>query len=195
MRCYMWLSEEDFERINSLYKTMLSLLKQEFISQNNINIKNALEYINTFYSKVLLENNVDSNLPIIYNLPSDGIFSLCGYQVCRNTNTFLFDFLNELNFNPIIQYIYIDENNDWHKVNANSANHLVVCITYHDSKLFLDLYNGLYFDSKLKPIIIDNSVNISELAYSKQIEDIRNVIDKYKVLHSLGINHTYLYKY
>ena len=191
----MWLSEEDFERINSLYKTMLSLLKQEFISQNNINIKNALEYINTFYSKVLLENNVDSNLPIIYNLPSDGIFSLCGYQVCRNTNTFLFDFLNELNFNPIIQYIYIDENNDWHKVNANSANHLVVCITYHDSKLFLDLYNGLYFDSKLKPIIIDNSVNISELAYSKQIEDIRNVIDKYKVLHSLGINHTYLYKY
>lgn len=191
----MWLSEEDFERINSLYKTILSLLEQDFISKNNINIKNALEYINAFYSKMLLENNVDSNSPTIYNLPSNGILSLCGYQVCRNTNAFLYDFLKELNLKPIMQYIYIDENNDWHKVNASSANHLIVCIVDAGSKVFLDLYNGLYFDSELETISIDNSINIDKLIYRKPVKDIRNVINKYKILQKLEIKHVYSYKY
>lgn len=191
----MWLSEEDFEKINFLYKNILSLLKQEFISKNDINIKNALGYINSFYSKILLESNVDINSPILYNLSSDGILSLCGYQVCRNTNVFLYDFLEELNFKPTIQHIYVDKSNDWHRVDASSANHLIVCITDVSSKLFLDLYNGLYFNSELETISINNNIDINTLIYQKPIEDIKNVIEKYKVLQNIGIKNTYSYKY
>ena len=44
----MKLLEEDLERINFLYKNLLELLKQKFILNNNLNLKNALEFINYF---------------------------------------------------------------------------------------------------------------------------------------------------
>jgi len=44
----MKLLGEDLERINFLYKNLLELLKQKFILNNNLNLKNALEFINYF---------------------------------------------------------------------------------------------------------------------------------------------------
>lgn len=189
----MELLKDDYEKLKFLYKDVLNLLKQDFIFQRSININSALGYIDSFYSEVLLNDNIT---PLcICNLPSDGILSLYGYQVCRTTNIFLYDFLKKLDLNPFIQYIYIDKNNDWHIVDANSANHLVVCIIDNGLKLFLDLYNRLYFYSNLKEVDICNDVNISKLKYAKSIKEIIDTLDKYKTLQDIGIKHIYSYKY
>lgn len=191
----MEMLDEDIEIIDILYRKILNLLKHELVKEKEINLENALEYISSFYSKLLIPTSNKNQSPSLYNLTSDGVLSLCGYQVCRNTNTFLYDFLKELDLEPIIQYIYIDENNDWHRVKANSANHLVVSITNNNKDLFLDLYSGLYFDSNLERIDINNNMNINKEIYEKSLKELNEIIKKYQTLQSLGVRHVYSYKY
>ena len=190
----MYISDEDIEIIDTLYKEILSLLKQELLKEREIDLKNALEYISSFYSELLIPKSNNNLSPSLYNLTSDGVLSLCGYQVCRNTNTFLYDFLKELNLKPKIQYIYIDENNDWHRVRASYANHLVVCITSDNQELVLDLYNRLYFNSNLEIIDIDNKININKEIYKESIEESK-IINKYKTLQGYGTKYVYSCKY
>ena len=137
----MELLEEDLNELNFLYENILILLKEKFILNNTLNLKNALEFISCFYSKLLIFNNTNKEPPFISNLPSNGILSICGYQRCRIANKFLYDFLNKLNLNPTLQYIYTDENNVWHIVSPINANHLIVAINFNNQTYYLDLYN------------------------------------------------------
>lgn len=107
----MYLLEEDFIKLTSLYNSLLNLLKNEFTNYYQVTIENAISYIHNFYLQLQVKSS-DTFIPHFYNLPSDGILSLYGFQICRYTNILLFDFLNILGLNPIIQYIYIDNKND-----------------------------------------------------------------------------------
>ncbi len=107
----MYLLDEDYTKLATLYNSLLNLLKTEFINNYEITIANAISYIHNFYLQLQVKSS-DTFIPHFYNLPSDGILSLYGFQICRYTNILLFDFLNILGLNPIIQYIYIDNKND-----------------------------------------------------------------------------------
>ena len=110
----MELLDEDNIKINLLYKCILNSLKEEFKIKSINDLKGTISYINSFYDKLIEQKN--SVEPKLYNLSSYGVLSLCGYQICRNTNMLLYDILKKLNFNPSIQYIFVDNNNDWYKV-------------------------------------------------------------------------------
>lgn len=192
----MKLSEEDLERINYLYKSFLDLLAQKFFSYSALTLKSALEFIHYFYSKLSTTtiNTSNDNSLIIVNLLNNGILSLCGYRACRNTNAFLYDFLKKINLDPIFQCIYIDENNDWHIVTPIKANHLIVAINYNNQKYYLDLHNGLYFDSDLKTIVINKiTIDIDELINNEILLEIKKIISKYVRYQEHGIKYIYTY--
>lgn len=186
----MYLLEEDFIKLTSLYNSLLNLLKNEFTNYYQVTIKNAISYIHNFYLQLQVKSS-DTFIPPLYNLPSDGILSLYGFQICRYTNILLFDFLNILGLNPIIQYIYIDNKNDWHQVNAINANHVVVCILKNNNKLFLDLHNNIYFNDDLTLINIPSQITVQNLLYIPILKDINDIINKYINAQKLGIKHLY----
>lgn len=191
----MELLEEDLNELNFLYENILILLKEKFILNNTLNLKNALEFISCFYSKLLIFNNTNKEPPFISNLPSNGILSICGYQRCRIANKFLYDFLNKLNLNPTLQYIYTDENNVWHIVSPINANHLIVAINFNNQTYYLDLYNEFYFDSNFKLIELDNkNIDIDDLLQHKYFQQIMEIISIYAKNAELGIKHIYSYK-
>ena len=70
---------------------------------------------------------------------------------------------------------------------------MVVCLDNQDKKLFLDLYNGLYFDDSLISLDVDDNVDIDENKYIELIKSIKNIINKYSSLQSLGVNFVYTY--
>lgn len=189
----MYLLEEDFIKLTSLYNSLLNLLKKEFINNYQVTIENAISYIHNFYLQLQIKSS-DTFIPPLYNLPSDGILSLYGFQICRYTNILLFDFLNILELNPIIQYIYIDNKNDWHQVNAINANHVVVCIFQNNNKLFLDLHNNIYFNDDLTLINIPSQITVQNLLYIPILKDINDIINKYINAQKLGIKHYFLIK-
>lgn len=78
----MYLLEEDFIKLTSLYNSLLNLLKKEFINNYEITIANAISYIHNFYLQLQVKSS-DTLIPHLYNLPSDGILSLYGFQICR----------------------------------------------------------------------------------------------------------------
>lgn len=186
----MYLLEEDFIKLTSLYNSLLNLLKTEFTNYYQVTIENAISYIHNFYLQLQVKSS-DTFIPHFYNLPSDGILSLYGFQICRYTNILLFDFLNILELNPIIQYIYIDNKNDWHQVDAINANHVVVCILKNNNKLFLDLHNNIYFNDNLTLINIPSQITVQNLLYIPILKDINDIINKYINAQKLGIKHLY----
>ena len=186
----MYLLDEDYTKLAALYNSILNLLKTEFTNYYQVTIENAISYIRNFYLQLQAKSS-DTLIPSIYNLPSNAILSLYGFQICRYTNILLFDFLNILGLNPIIQYIYIDNNNDWHQVNAINANHVVVCIFQNNNKLFLDLHNNIYFHDDLTLINIPSQIAVQNLLYIPILKDINDIIDKYINVQILGIKHLY----
>lgn len=186
----MYLLEEDFIKLTSLYNSLLNLLKNEFTNYYQVTIENVISYIHNFYLQLQVKSS-DTFIPPLYNLPSDGILSLYGFQICRYTNILLFDCLNILILNPIIQYIYIDNKNDWHQVNAINANHVVVCILKNNNKLFLDLHNNIYFNDDLTLINIPSQITVQNLLYIPILKDINDIINKYINAQKLGIKHLY----
>lgn len=186
----MYLLDEDYTKLATLYNSLLNLLKNEFTNYYQVTIENAISYIHNFYLQLQVKSS-DTFIPPLYNLPSDGILSLYGFQICRYTNILLFDFLNILELNPIIQYIYIDNKNDWHQVNAINANHVVVCILKNNNKLFLDLHNDIYFNDDLTLINIPSQITVQNLLYIPILKDINDIINKYINAQKLGIKHLY----
>ena len=45
----MYLLEEDFIKLTSLYNSLLNLLKNEFTNYYQVTIENVISYIHTFY--------------------------------------------------------------------------------------------------------------------------------------------------
>ena len=186
----MYLLDENYTKLATLYNSILNLLKTEFTNYYQVTFENAISYIHNFYLQLQVKSS-DTFIPPLYNLPSDGILSLYGFQICRYTNILIFDFLNILGLNPIIQYIYIDNKNDWHQVNAINANHVVVCILKNNNKLFLDLHNNIYFNDDLTLINIPSQISVQNLLYIPILKDINDIINKYINAQKLGIKHLY----
>ena len=180
----MYLLDENYTKLATLYNSILNLLKNEFTNYYQVTIENAISYIHNFYLQLQVKSSDTF-------LPSDGILSLYGFQICRYTNILLFDFLNILELNPIIQYIYIDNKNDWHQLNAINANHVVVCILKNNNKLFLDLHNNIYFNDDLTLINIPSQITVQNLLYIPILKDINDIINKYINVQKLGIKHLY----
>ena len=177
----MYLLDEYYTKLATLYNSILNLLKNEFTNYYQVTIENAISYIHNFYLQLQVKSS-DTFIPPLYNLPSDGILSLYGFQICRYTNILLFDFLNILELNPIIQYIYID---------AINSNHVVVCIFQNNNKLFLDLHNNIYFNDDLTLINIPSQITVQNLLYIPILKDINDIIHKYINAQKLGIKHLY----
>ena len=70
----MNLLKEDKEKIDFLYNNILSLLSADFISKYEVNLENALQYINSFYYKYLIPISNDDSSPNIH-LSTKGILS------------------------------------------------------------------------------------------------------------------------
>lgn len=190
----MKLAHEDVLELTTLYKNVLIMLKNETILQNITDFKDVLSYINSVYHKLIEAHGNEEIEPVLSNLPNYGILSLGGYQTCRSANTFLYDFLSVLDLNASKQYIFVDENNDWRRVEKRNANHLVVSTVNNGYQMYLDLFNGIFFDSNLKAFNIDSNVYVDEEKYIKSINQIRLIINRYKHLQNLGINYIYNYK-
>ena len=186
----MYLLDEDYFELTTLYNSLLNSLKNDFINNYEVTLENALAYIQDFYAKLPNLTSETINLSI-YNIPSNGILSLYGFQLCRYTNILLYDFLNILNMSPIKQYIYIDDNNDWHQVNITDANHIVICIIQNENKLFLDLYNNIYFRDNLAPITIPDKIFVTNSQVFEELDSITSLMNKYINAIKLGIKHLY----
>lgn len=58
----MYLLEEDFIKLTSLYNSLLNLLKKEFINNYEITIANAISYIHNFYLQLQVKS-LDTFIP------------------------------------------------------------------------------------------------------------------------------------
>ena len=192
----MKIVDTDLIKVKELYNQFIKLMVKDFNDNYDVNIENALAFIAQFY-KELISNIKREKHPEVSNLPSLGIYCLCGFNVCRTTNTLSYDFLNEIGFDLHLQFVHIDENNDWHIGKNMYANHVVVCIDKKASTIYFDLVNDLCFETvndKINVISIDSKdIKIDYDNYKEIINQISNTLDKYLLYENLGIERVYTY--
>lgn len=77
----MYLFDEDYFELTTLYNSLLNSLKNDFINNYEVTLENALAYIQDFYAK-LPNLTSTTKTQSIYIIPSNGILSLYGFQLC-----------------------------------------------------------------------------------------------------------------
>lgn len=192
----MKVIDTDLTEITKLYNNFIKMMVKDFNNNYSISINNAASFIIQLYKKVIVINKKEE-CPDIDYLSSLGVYSLYGYQVCRTTNSFLSDFMNEIGLDAKLKPILIDEKNDWHIVDLIHANHVVVNITNNKTNLFLDLNNDLYFESingEISNVSFENKQIVLDYnKYTEIINQIQNILNKYLLYKDLGIERVYTY--
>lgn len=192
----MKVLDTDLTEITKLYNNFIKMMVKDFYNNYSVSINNAASFIIQLYKEVIVINK-NEQCPDIDYLSSLGVYCLYGYQVCRTTNSFLNDFMNEIGLDAKLKPILIDEKNDWHIVDLIHANHVVVNIKNNKTNLFLDLNNDLYFESingeitnfsfENKQIVLDYN------KYTEIINQVQNILNKYLLYKDLGIERVYTY--
>lgn len=194
----MMMIDEDLFEIEELYNQFIEMMVDDFINDYDINVKNALLFINQIYKNIIVQNKKEE-YPNIDNISNLGIYSLYGFQVCRSTNKLLYDYMNLIGFNVNLRYIFIDNNNDWHIVEPKLANHIVVNMKDDESDKYFDLHSNLYFEKsndKINSIKIDDyKSKINLYQYKSIINKINKKFDKYLLLEKMGVEIVYSYRY
>ena len=192
----MKILDKDLLEINNLYSRFIEMLSPDFRSNSDGSVQNALSFISGVYNNFI--NKKRDICPSIDNISSLGVYSLYGFQVCRTTNSMLFDFMKKVGFDVILKTILIDENEDWSVVEAIHANHMVVSMKSLKKSKYFDLFNGLFFEKEsgeIKSIEIDEiKPKIDYSQYEVIINRISEILDKYLLLEKLGIEKVYSYE-
>ena len=192
----MKILDKDLLEINNLYSRFIEILSTDFRSNSDGSVQNALSFISGVYNNFI--NKKRDICPSIDNISSLGVYSLYGFQVCRTTNSMLFDFMKKVGFDVILKTILIDENEDWSVVEAIHANHMVVSMKSLKKSKYFDLFNGLFFEKEsgeIRSIEIDEiKPKIDYSQYEVIINRISEILDKYLLLEKLGIEKVYSYE-
>ena len=171
----MKILDKDLSEIDNLYDKFIKMMIESFNNNYGVNIQNALSFINQIYK--------------------DLIYSLYGFQVCRTTNSMLYDFMKGIGLDVTLKTVFIDDNGDWHIVKPIIANHVVV--NMKDGNKYFDLYNDLFVEKdngKINTIEVDNKrVKIDYSKYEEIISRISDILDRYLLLEKLGIEKVYEY--
>jgi len=140
------ITNKDLESIIEEYKNLLYSLKvylEQFNKQDIlITIKRIMLDIKSgFFSinqKMEITDNYDY-LPLP-SLLSNGVHVTYGIACCRHINTFIYDLLKLMEYNPKLLYIFIDKDNNWRKTTPSkgNGNHVVVLITFEGEEYICD---------------------------------------------------------
>lgn len=189
---------KDKENLKKYYKSFLQNLKYQ-LKQSNLDLLTIVSTIMKCIQDGKFSIDESFKLDTKYNyimLPSeisDGVHITLGISCCRHVNTFLYDILKELDYSPSLIYIFIDENNEWHRTDAINANHVVVSVKYHEKEFICDVANN--FISQ----IINNDLTTQKLNYESSLEyfeddninEISKILKKYYQYRNLGIKRIY----
>ena len=190
----MKILDKDLSEIDNLYDKFIKMMIESFNNNYGVNIQNALSFINQIY-KDLIVTNKREKYPSIDYIKSLGVYSLYGFQVCRTTNSMLYDFMKGIGLDVTLKTVFIDDNGDWHIVKPIIANHVVV--NMKDGNKYFDLYNDLFVEKdngKISTIEVNNKrVKIDYSKYEEIISRISDILDRYLLLEKLGIEKVYEY--
>lgn len=196
------LTISDKEFIDSSYKDFLFDLKH-FLHQ--LDNKDFLNYVRTIIN--MLHNgqfsldgriDFDNNYNYLYlpSIVSDGAYVMHGVCCCRHANALLNDILNILGFNPMLLYILIDENGNWHKESPNRANHLSLLINENEKEYILDAVNKLILQKEKNGDLISIDMKLKDNIkdyYNSSVSDVGKVLKKYYTYRDIGIECVYDY--
>lgn len=103
----MKILDKDLLEINNLYSQFIDMLVNDFRNNSDGSVQNALSFISVVYNNFI--NKKRDICPSIDNISSLCIYSLYGFQVCRTTNSMLFDFdytCDKLHYGRDVRYDY-----------------------------------------------------------------------------------------
>lgn len=129
---------------------------------------------------------------------SDGLQVMLGVCCCRHINGLFYDLLKSFHKDCELSYIFIDENNYWHKKeNGCGANHVVVTAHERNTNFLFDVFNNYGFTvtengdlHQLNSMKISDEL-INDYDDSHNVTTISKVLTKYYHLRDLGVTHLY----
>ncbi len=184
------------------YKVTLFHLK-EYLQKYSI--KDQLEYMKIIfrmfhngYFSMTGEIHLDNDYPYL-SLPlevSQGVQVMYGICCCRHATEFLYDVLCLLNFNPSLQFIWIDySTNTWKKVDPalEKTNHITIFLN-GENRFIVDLANNF-----IMQILTNGQLKLINLEYLGELKEyqeenihiIGNILEKYYTYRELGVERVY----
>lgn len=203
----LYLTKKDSLILESCYENFINNLKCIF---EFYNITDPLECYKEIYflltsGKLSLNNEIRFDTTFDYiklaNLDNNAAHVMYGICACRHTSALINDILRALGFNSSLLYVFIDEQNNWHKLtNAINANHVVVILKYNKNEYLIDGMNNFIFqvDDNFKLSEISSEINSNNEKIFSDYDDpniieIGNVLKKYYNIKKAGISRVYEY--
>lgn len=198
------LLKKDKERIETAYCTFLERLKIYLEGYDELT---TLELYGLIVQ--LLKNGnfssghtfrTDATFDYLYlpNLNYEGAYLMYGVGCCRHMSSLINDILEHLGFECALQYVLIDENNNWKLLEKPvGSNHVIVSLQDHENQYLLDPMNDFIFQKKeniFVPMTIESSPfdQLSLPSYrDESVEEIAKILQKYYTCKAIGIENIY----